>query len=288
MMQQQLHSAIYEGTVRHRRFSPKAHAFSYKVFMVYLDLNETRDVFSQSLWWSHKRLSLAWFRRQDFFDGGPSTPLYQVVADKVEIETGARPKGPIRMLCNLRYFGFIINPITCYYCFDESGENLQTIVAEVTNTPWKKRCHYVLNFTSQDDSLCDKTSSRKQNIQFDKSMHVSPFQPMNMVYEWKSKQPGEDLLIHMNVFTMAEGAVVAEEKSPVFDATLVLQREAITGKKMNSVLWSYPWMTAKVCLGIYWQALKLWLKKAPFYSYPDEHPSVPIIKNKRTISAGDK
>jgi len=64
-----LKSAIYKGTIRHRRFTPKAHHFTYHVFMVYLDLSEIERVFSKSRWWSYKGFSLSWFRRKDFFDG---------------------------------------------------------------------------------------------------------------------------------------------------------------------------------------------------------------------------
>jgi len=114
-------SAIYRGTVRHRRFTPKQHDFTYKVFMVYLDLEEIDQVFSQSTWWSEKWFGLARYRRKDFFDRKSDTSLHTAVADYVEQHNGHRPDGPIRMLANLRYFGFIINPITCYYCFDKTG-----------------------------------------------------------------------------------------------------------------------------------------------------------------------
>jgi len=78
------------------------------------------------------------------------------------------------MLTNLRYFGFIINPITCYYCFDETGEKIETIVAEVTNTPWKQRCHYVLAIDEE------QQQRGAQHVFFTKEMHVSPFQPVHL------------------------------------------------------------------------------------------------------------
>ncbi len=250
----ELNSAIYSGKVRHRRFTPKAHAFFYKVFMVYLDLHEIDQVFAKSPWWSNKKFNIAQFRRSDFFDKKQSGSLYDALANWLERENGKRPEGPIRMLANLRYFGFIINPITCYYCFDKTGKHLETVVAEVTNTPWGERCQYILNVAD-----LEKNNSKKQTFTFTKKMHVSPFQPMDLEYHWAGKTPDKDLLVHIDVH---------QHQQSVFDATLTLKREAMTSQAMNSILWRYPLMTSKVVLGIYWQALKLFIKRIPFYGSP--------------------
>ena len=254
-------SAIYRGHVRHRRYGERQRSFVYKVFMVYLDLHELDQIFSQSRLWSNKYFSLAWFRRRDFFDGSDK-PLYDSVADLVEQYQGRRPTGPIRMLTNLRYFGFIINPITCYYCFDESGEKLQTVVAEVTNTPWRQRCHYVLDVSSSVASQDGHQPSLdfKQPLEFAKIMHVSPFQPMDLVYRWRGKAPASKLLVHLDVMRQQER---------VFDASLMLSKVSMNTKNMHDYIARYPWMTVKVFAAIYWQALKLWLAKFTYYSNPD-------------------
>ncbi|MGS2718227.1 DUF1365 domain-containing protein [Eionea flava] len=284
------YSAIYEGTVRHRRYTPKHHEFTYRVFMVYVDLQEIDSVFSQTPWWSSKKLSLAWFRRKDFFDGQASVNLYDAVANYVEKETSRRPVGAIRMLTNLRYFGFLINPITCYYCFDQEGQQLETVVAEVTNTPWGQRRHYIIDLQhTHRESESDTHALSKQKrvmpspaVLFEKTMHVSPFQPMDLVYGWRGKAPTQQLAIHLDVFKNeidADGsrpkvkkskiALASDASSPVFDATLLLKRCPMTKNEMNKKIFRYPLMTIKVFAAIYWQAMKLWVKKIPFYGAPE-------------------
>ncbi len=219
--------------------------------MVYLDLDELDPVFQQTPLWSHRRFSLAWLRKKDFL-GGTDQPLKEQVANLVFEKTQKTLKGPVRMLTNLRYYGFIINPITCYYCFDESGEQVEYIVAEVTNTPWRDRIHYVLDFSD--------SRSNKQQISFDKAMHVSPFQPMDMTYHWYSKTPSDNLLIHLDVHRNGHS---------VFDASMNLSRNVMTTSMMNKTILLYPLMTLKVFAAIYWQAVKLWVRRVPFFSNPN-------------------
>lgn len=242
-------SALYQGWVKHRRLSPMGHAFRYRVFMPYLDLDELPWVLKRAPFWSARMPALARFRRTDFM-GDPEVSLKAAVLNRVEEETGERPMGPVRMLANLRYFGFIMNPICCYYCFAEDGETLQYVVAEVTNTPWNDRHSYVLKAPETGEWL---------ETHFDKQMHVSPFHPMDMQYRWRSNNPAENLIVHLANY---------RENEQVFDATLTLERHPVTASRMALKLLSYPFMTARIGLAIYWQALVLWCKGAPFYSNP--------------------
>ncbi len=115
-----MNSSIYEGIITHKRLTPAQNKFKYKLFLVYLDLAEIETAFKGRLLWSADRASLCRFRRTDHF-GNQELSLDQTVRDKVEKELGRRPNGPIRMLTHLRYFGYYFNPISIYYCFDESG-----------------------------------------------------------------------------------------------------------------------------------------------------------------------
>ena len=245
-----MNSCIYLGKIRHRRMQPRRHAFSYRLFMLYLDLAELDTVFRGRWFWSTKTWALAQFRRQDHF-GDPAVPLDTSVRDLVEQETGQRPHGAIRLLTHLRYFGYCFNPISVFYCFD-NDDQLQAQVAEVTNTPWGERHCYVLSGAQESVQQC---------YQFTKEMHVSPFMPMGLEYVWYNNQPAERLHIHMDVLRAGQ---------KLFDATLNLRQRPLTARQMAAVLAGYPWMTAKVIAAIHWEAVRLWFKQIPLCDHPSQ------------------
>ncbi len=252
-----MNSCIYQGSVRHRRFAPISHEFRYALYMMYLDLQELPELFDRYWLWSSRRFAPAWFRRADYH-GDSMIPLDQAVRDTVEQKTGKRPQGPIRLLTHLRYFGYVINPVSFYYCFNPEGTQVETILLEVTNTPWGERQSYVL-----DRSQNRMNHSKKLHVRFAKTLHVSPFIPMDVFHDCRFIHPGRQLVVHMEDF---------RQGSRFFDATLTLQRQEITQASLTSVLFNYPWMTAKVAGAIYWQALKLWWKKAPIHDHPQSSP----------------
>ncbi len=239
------HSALYTGMVRHHRLSPRRHLFRYRLCMVYLDLAEIDSVLQRSPFWS-RRPALARFCRSDFLRPGVED-LDQAVRDCVEEQTGQRPRGAIRLLTNLRYFGVLMNPLSCYYCFDEQ-DRLEWIVAEVTNTPWRESRAYVIP--------CGDTKNNRHS--FDKTLHVSPFMPMDIRYHWRASNPGRRLALHISNH---------RDGQEVFNATLVLHRKEATPGNLNRLLLTYPLMSARIAIGIYWQALKLFIKRVPLYRH---------------------
>lgn len=247
-----MNSCIYAGHVRHRRFSPVPHAFTYRLFMMYLDLEELPTVFADRWLWSVGRGNLASFQRTDHV-GDPVMSLDSSIRALVAERTGQTPTGPIRLLTHCRYFGYVFNPVSFFFCYDRSMQHVEAIVAEITNTPWGERHCYVLG---DRDNLA---AGYRKRFHINKEFHISPFIGMDVAYDWRFTEPSRQLVIHME--NLHDG-------QPFFDATMVLQRKELSGSALAQVLVQYPLMTAKVIGAIHWQALKLWMKGVPFLSHP--------------------
>lgn len=259
MTAEPLRSAVYEGTVHHRRRVPHAHAFAYRMAQLYLDLDELDRVFAGRWLWSVGRRNLAEFRRGDYL-APDALPLAEAVRQRVQQVTGQRPAGPIRLLTHLRYAGYVFNPVSFYYCYGADGQTLECILAEITNTPWKERHAYVLPV----DSAIRR--GRVLGWTFPKTFHVSPFMPLARDYAWRFTVPGQDLHVHMDVLREGERE---------FDASLALRRLPLTGATLARVLWRYPLMTGQVIGAIHWQALRLWLKRNPVHDHPHTSKGTP-------------
>ena len=244
-----MHSCIYRGNVRHRRFGSVEHSFRYPLFLMYLDLDEIDEVFRCRWLWSSRRTAPARFRRDDHF-GDSDRPLSECVLDRVEYCAGFRPVGRIRLLTHLRYFGIAMNPVSFYFCFDKSDSRVEAVIAEVNNTPWGERHCYVIDGRGQPSTIYAEHA---------KAFHVSPFMPMDATYRWQIGEPGNRLSVHIENY---------QDGSRAFDATLSLQRRSITGWELARALIRYPMMTSQVTAGIYWQALRLWWKGATFFPHP--------------------
>jgi len=230
------------------------HAFRYRTCLLYLDLAELPQALDGRWLWSARRPALARWHRADHL-GDPAESLDSAVRDLVANRGGRRPTGPIRLLTMPRVLGYGFNPVSFYYCFADDGEVPETIVAEINNTPWGERHCYVL------PAARNEGSATKLRFRFGKDFHVSPFLPMDMAYDWRFSRPGPRLLVHMENW---------RDGSPQFDATMTLERRPLDGRALAGALLGYPLLPFKVSAAIYWQALRLWLKRVPFHTHPDQ------------------
>lgn len=255
-------SCLYIGSLRHRRYAPRAHEFRYPLFMVYLDLAELDEVFRGRWLWSTNRRAPARFCRSDHL-GDPSVPLDRAVRNLVAEQTGRSLRGPIRLLTHLRYFGHCFNPVSFYYCFDAANANVECVVAEVNNTPWGERHCYVLDQPLEAEGI---RSRNYQHYSSRKVFHVSPFMPMGLDYDWGFSVPADRLHVHM---ALHEGAQPdGADTRKIFDATLSLNRAPASGMQLARMLIRFPLMTVQVVAAIHWQALKLWMKRVPVFTHP--------------------
>ena len=226
-------SAFYEGTVAHRRHSVRGHAFRYRISMAYLDLDEVPGL----------RMARGRFRRSDHI-GDAGRPLRETVR---ELAGPTAPQGPVRVLTNLRTLGHCFNPVCFYYLFEEDGETLGAVVAEVTNTPWGDRHAYVLR---------REGDGRVLSADMDKQMHVSPFMGMDQRYVLRATEPGPTLSVHIESH---------EDSGRVFDATLKLRRAPLTRRGLARQTGA----TLRLLALIYAHALVLKLKGVPVHPRPE-------------------
>lgn len=241
-------SAIYEGTVTHRRVDDHAGSFNRNIAMPFLDLGEIEALGDLAPLWRAERPALVSFRREDFLGGGRE-PLRAAVLDLVESRTGHRPSGPVRLLAHHRSWGWVFNPISLYYCYATDGDSLEAVVADVSNTPWGESHPYVIDTRAGLDAIAPQQ----------KALHVSPFVPMELTYSFQLTAPGERC-----------GFSVTAQRgdTAVFQAGFALRRKPLTRLGVARMLLRHPLMTHRVSGGIYTRAARLWLRRVQFVPHP--------------------
>lgn len=245
-----MESCLFRGTLRHRRFDPVRHEFTYSLFMAFLDIDRLPELMRAAPFLSLNRPNIAGFYDADHF-GDRRKPLRERVRADAAARGISLPDGKIFLLTHLRYLGYAFNPISLYYCYNRA-EELEVVLAEVNNTFGETKNYWLT-------TLNQLPASNALKYRCPKTMHVSPFNKMELDYEFVLTPPGDTLVAHMN--TLDEGR-------HFFDATLTLRREQWSARNIGLALLRFPWMTAKVIGAIHWEALRLWLKKAPVYTHP--------------------
>lgn len=256
--------AIYEGSLYHRRRTPVVHQFRYRLFMVLLDIDRIEETLGRSRLSSRNRFNWASFYDEDHF-GDPAVPLRERLQIDAARHGLALPDGPVYLLTQLRYLGYCFNPVSFYYCFNQS-HNLELVVAEVNNT-FGETTNYWLH---QGNRVGEGSSQSFRRHRTGKHLHVSPFMGMDMQYEFALDTPAETLNTRIRNFSQGDECC--------FDASLQLDRVRWTAGAFRRILIRYPWTTMKTISAIHYEAARLFLKRAPFFPHPGNKADAEIVE----------
>ncbi len=232
-------SALYAGSVMHRRLRPREHRLRYSVFYLLLDLDELDMLARELRLFSHNRLNLFSVHDRDYGDGTRASPRARI--ERHLQEAGIDCGGPMQLLTMPRIVGYAFNPLSIYFCHRRDG-TLSAILYEVNNTFGQR--HSYLVPVSPDATGPIRQESRK-------SLYVSPFLSTDMVYSFSVVPPCEDLTVSV-VARDAEGPLIVTE--------LAATRRELSDATLARAFCAYPLLTLKVIAGIHWEALLLWLK----------------------------
>lgn len=246
-------SALYAGSVHHRRLWPKVHALRYRVFWLLIDLDEVGDLHRKLPFFSYNRTNLVSFRDRDHGDGS-GTPLRAQV-EKILCEAGIeRDGGSIRLFCLPRILGYAFNPLSVYFCYRADG-SLAATLYEVHNT-FGERHSYL--FPAGEDGAVSQHCA--------KAFHVSPFLDMQMAYRFRVTPPASRIAISIRG---------TSHDKPVIVASLAGERKALHAWNLMGAVLQFPLVTFKVTAAIHWHALRLWLKGIAIRGKP-EAPAHPV------------
>ena len=245
-----MESGIYTGTLRHRRFFPAAHEFTYPLFMVFLDIDRLPELMKVSPLAGYNRKRWVSYQERDHF-GDPAKTLRERVGQDAARKDVALPDGRIFLLTHLRYLGYNFNPVSFFYCYDRNDE-LRMVLSEVNNTFGETENYWLT-------PSVEIPAGKNKRYRFQKTFHVSPFLKLGHEYDWTFTPPGERLITQSASY---------EGGKEIFDSTLSLERRDWSRKELHRMLVRFPWMTAKVIAAIHWQALRLLWKRVPVVPHP--------------------
>ena len=247
--------AIATGWVVHHRRAPREHRFRYPMRQVLVDVERLDDWVGRSRLWSLDRGNLATLRRRDHLPDEPGT-LAEAARGLVSGATGEMPDGRVLLLSHPRLWGHAFNPVSFLFCLD-ADDGLAAVIAEVHNTPWDERHVYVLPVARH------ARFDNEWHFGFDKAFHVSPFLPMDLAYHWTFSLKDQQLDIRMRA---------ERGGAPVFGAAQRVRFEPATPAALTAMPLRFPFLGISVLARIYWQALRLKLKRTPFFTHPAARP----------------
>ena len=244
-----MNSSLCYGWVSHRRLAPRFHGFRYRSAMLYLDLDEQDLLLGLSPLLGASRLAPLCWRETDYLPAWTrrGMPLKDAVREVVAKALGQSPCGAIHLLTQPRSWGLSFNPVSFYFCHD-SDDLLAAIVLEVRNTPWRERFHYVLPVLP----------GQPWHFSVTKAFHVSPFMPMDCIYDFSIQPPQERVKIAINE---------KDADGPLLFASFAGERRPLSDRALLKALLTYPLMTMKIMGAIHFEAVRLWFKGVPLHRH---------------------
>ena len=236
-------SSIYNGTVIHKRFKPKIHYFKYKVFSLLIDLSELENLNKKIKFFSYNKFNLISFYEKDHGNRDGSSLVSWVKKNLEDININSE-NVKIKLLCYPRILGYVFNPLSVFYIYDES-EKLVCILYEVKNTFGEQ--HTYIFKVDNDQKLYQHNCSKK--------FHVSPFIEMNCKYFFRLLKPGEKISVIIDQYQTDEKILYASQDG---------QRVDFNTKELIKSYLKHPLMTFKIISAIHFEAFKLWVKGIKF------------------------
>ena len=239
---------LYPGPVMHQRLKPFGHRFSYTVFSLMVDIDRLDELARQTRLLAVNRAGLVSFRERDHVETG----TLRAHADRLLAEAGLqKPAARILLMCYPRVFGYVFNPISVWFCYDDAG-TLVALIYAVRNT-FGQRHTYVAPVRPGE---ADAAGIRQERA---KLFHVSPFISMDARYRFHVLPPGRAVRLRIQQ---------SENGAPVLAASFAGKAESLGTSTLLRCLLKIPFLTWKIMAGIHWEALKLWLKGARFHRSP--------------------
>lgn len=253
-----MNSCIYKCSVMHHRLVPKKNKFNYDVFMFYIDLDELNLLSKKNWLFGWNRFNLFSFHNKDHANrtGGIIDRSSSVKLKVIEfIKSVGIDTVPYRitLLSNLTTAGYLFNPVSFYYLFDIEDKPFCAI-AEVSNTFGEMKLYLM-----DSNQLVGDTFS----TMLPKNFYVSPFSKANTWFHFILKVPGEKILQRVDDYTDAKGDLFLL-------SSISGVREKLSDANMLKRFFSIPFITLKVIVLIHWQAIRIYLKKIPYYKKNDD------------------
>ena len=238
-------SGIYSGFVVHERLRPRRHRHRYRVFSLLLDLDEMSGLSRRFNLLAHNRRAYFSIRDEDHGDGKGIRHWVETELGKNGLQGAAHR---ILMLCYPRIMGYVFNPMTVFFCYRRDG-NLGAIVYEVHNT-FKERYSYALPVNGASNTVIRQHCA--------KQFYVSPFVPMDCTYDSRIQPPAEQVRV-----------VIREEDRDglLLAAAFSGRHSPLSDGALFAAAVRYPLMTLKVIAGIHFEALRLFLKRIPYFKH---------------------